>query len=84
MLRYRFGSGDREGDERAFKLHREAIEQAASDKFDAGIVGPHGRECGTLKAAGRDVGAILIAERLAVLLVGGATRCPTPPRPWYR
>jgi hypothetical protein len=41
MLRHRFGSGDREGDERAFRLHREAIEQAASAKFDAGLVESH-------------------------------------------
>lgn len=42
----------------------------------------HGRKCGTLKADGRDVGAILIAEGLAVPFVCGATSCPATPRPW--
>jgi Protein of unknown function (DUF1488) len=41
MLRFRFDSSDRDGDEKAFELHREAIEKAASDKYDAGIVEPH-------------------------------------------
>jgi hypothetical protein len=41
MLRYRFGSGDRDGDEKAFMLHRETIEKAASNKFDAGMIEPH-------------------------------------------
>jgi endonuclease YncB( thermonuclease family) len=39
----------------------------------------YGRRCGTLKADGRNVGAILIEEGLAVLFVCGATRTP---RPW--
>jgi endonuclease YncB( thermonuclease family) len=42
----------------------------------------YGRACGILKAGGRDVGAILIEERLAVPFVCGATRCPSTPRPW--
>jgi endonuclease YncB( thermonuclease family) len=42
----------------------------------------YGRRCGTLKAGGRDVGAILIAEGLAVPFQCGATRCPKTPRPW--
>ena len=41
MLRYRFGSRDRNSDEQAFKLHREAIEKAASDKFDARMLESH-------------------------------------------
>ena len=40
------------------------------------------RRCGTLKANGRDVGYILIAERLAVPFQCGATTCPPTPRPW--
>jgi hypothetical protein len=40
MLRYRFGSSDRDGDGETFRLHREAIEKAASDKYDAGMVEP--------------------------------------------
>jgi endonuclease YncB( thermonuclease family) len=42
----------------------------------------YGRRCGTLKANGRDVGAILIAEKLAVPFQCGQTGCPPLPRPW--
>jgi endonuclease YncB( thermonuclease family) len=42
----------------------------------------YGRDCGTLKSHGRDVGAILIEEGLAVPFVCGTTRCPKTPRPW--
>ena len=42
----------------------------------------YGRRCGTLKSNGRDVGAILISEGLAVPFQCGATRCPKTPRPW--
>jgi endonuclease YncB( thermonuclease family) len=42
----------------------------------------HGRRCGTLKANGRDVGSVLIAEGLAVPFECGKTRCPVTPRPW--
>jgi endonuclease YncB( thermonuclease family) len=42
----------------------------------------YGRDCGTLKSHGRDVGAILIEEGLAVPFVCGPTRCPKTPRPW--
>jgi hypothetical protein len=41
LLRYRFGSSDPDGDGETFMLHREAIEKAASDKYDAGMVEPH-------------------------------------------
>jgi endonuclease YncB( thermonuclease family) len=41
-----------------------------------------GRDCGTLKSNGRDVGAILIEEKLAVPFICGATSCPKTPRPW--
>jgi endonuclease YncB( thermonuclease family) len=44
----------------------------------------YGRRCGTLKANGRDVGAILISENLAVPFVCGQTRCPPTPKPWCR
>jgi endonuclease YncB( thermonuclease family) len=44
----------------------------------------YGRACGVLKAGGRDVGEILIAEGLAVPFVCGATHCPPTPRPWCR
>ena len=42
----------------------------------------YGRDCGTLKSNGRDVGAILIAEGLAVPFVCGPTHCPRTPKPW--
>lgn len=42
------------------------------------------RRCGTLKANGRDVSAILISENLAVPFVCGTTRCPPTPKPWCR
>jgi micrococcal nuclease len=42
----------------------------------------YGRTCGTLRSNGRDVGAILIEEELAVPFICGATRCPKTPRPW--
>ena len=35
MLRDRFGSDNDEADAEAFKAHREEIERAASDKYDA-------------------------------------------------
>lgn len=36
----------------------------------------HGRACGVLRSAGRDVGALLIAEGLARPYVCAGTRCP--------
>jgi endonuclease YncB( thermonuclease family) len=42
----------------------------------------YGRWCGTLKAGGRDIGDILIAEGLAVPFKCYATSCPKTPRPW--
>ena len=41
----------------------------------------YGRRCGTLKANGRHVGAILIEEGLAVPFICGKSRCPRTPRP---
>lgn len=41
-----------------------------------------GRSCGVLKAGGRDVGEILIAEGLAAPFKCGATSCPKTPKPW--
>jgi endonuclease YncB( thermonuclease family) len=40
----------------------------------------YGRKCGTLKARGRNVGDILIAEGLAVPFVCGRYSCPATPR----
>src|SRR5262249_2411003 len=42
----------------------------------------YGRDCGTLRSNGRDVGEILISDGLAVPFVCGATHCPKTPRPW--
>jgi len=42
----------------------------------------YGRDCGTLRSNGRDVGAMLIEEGLAVPFICGATHCPRTPRPW--
>lgn len=42
----------------------------------------YGRDCGTLRSNGRDVGSILIEEDLAVPFVCGHTHCPRTPRPW--
>ncbi|PPQ42237.1 nuclease [Rhodopseudomonas palustris] len=39
----------------------------------------HGRRCGTLRAAGEDVGEILIREGLAVPFICGRTGCPPTP-----
>jgi hypothetical protein len=41
----------------------------------------YGRSCGTLKARGEDVGAMLIAERLARSVVCGRTSC-APRESW--
>jgi Micrococcal nuclease (thermonuclease) homologs len=41
-----------------------------------------GRRCGTLKARGRDVGEILIAEKLAMPFICERTSCPRTPSPW--
>src|SRR5262249_20811476 len=40
------------------------------------------RDCGTLRANGKDIGTTLIEEGLAVPFVCSATRCPPTPRPW--
>jgi hypothetical protein len=40
LLRNRFGSSSRESDEAVFRIHRREIEQAASDKYDAGKLEP--------------------------------------------
>lgn len=42
----------------------------------------YGRSCGTLRAGGRDIGDILIAEKLAVSFVCSGTSCPKTPKPW--
>lgn len=41
-----------------------------------------GRKCGVLKAAGEDVGDVLIREGLAVAFVCGPAGCPKLPAPW--
>ena len=43
-----------------------------------------GRRCGNLKSKGRDVGSILIDEKLAVSFSCDGTSCPKPSRPWCK
>lgn len=43
-----------------------------------------GRSCAILKAGGRDVGEILVEEKLAVPFRCGKTECPKTPQPWCR
>lgn len=42
----------------------------------------YGRSCAILRADGRDIGQVLIAEGLAVPFVCGVRSCPPTPRPW--
>jgi micrococcal nuclease len=42
------------------------------------------RTCGTLKANGRDVGEILVAEGLAVPFLCEGMECPRAPKPWCK
>jgi endonuclease YncB( thermonuclease family) len=83
---------ERELGDRATRRVRDLVREGRLDfKFVACSCAPgaegtlacnYGRRCGTLKADGRDIGAILIAEGLAVPFQCGATRCPPTPRPW--
>jgi hypothetical protein len=41
-----------------------------------------GAAAGVITVTGRDVGAMLIAEGLAVQFQCEKTRCPPTPRPW--
>jgi|SRR6478736_4224258 endonuclease YncB( thermonuclease family) len=67
---------------RTSKLEFEVVSCACSPGTEGTPSCNYGRACGTLKADGRDVGAILISEGLAVPIVCGTTRCPKTPRPW--
>ncbi len=42
------------------------------------------RTCGALKAQGRDVGDILVAEGLAIPFLCDAMQCPKAPKPWCK
>jgi endonuclease YncB( thermonuclease family) len=42
------------------------------------------RTCGALKAKGRDVGQILVAEGLAVPFACDGMQCPKAPKPWCK
>jgi micrococcal nuclease len=42
------------------------------------------RTCGALKAKGRDVGQILVAEGLAVPFSCDGMQCPKAPKPWCK
>lgn len=69
---------------RSSKLDFEFVACACSPGTEGKFVCNYGRRCGTLKADGRDVGAILISENLAVPFVCGQTRCPPTPKPWCK
>ena len=69
---------------RSSKLDFEFVACACSPGTEGTQYCNYGRRCGTLKANGRDVGAILISENLAVPFVCGQTRCPATPKPWCR
>ena len=66
----------------AGNLDFEYVDCSCPDGTQGTRVCNYGRDCGTLKSSGRDVGAILIDQGLAVPFVCGATRCPKTPRPW--
>jgi len=67
---------------RAGHLDFEYVECSCPAKTQGTRFCNYGRDCGTLKSHDRDVGAILIAEGLAVPFKCGATSCPKTPRPW--
>jgi endonuclease YncB( thermonuclease family) len=69
---------------RSSKLDFEFVGCSCPPGTEGTSVCNYGRRCGTLKANGRDVGAILISENLAVPFVCGQTRCPPTPKPWCR
>ena len=67
---------------RAGDLDLELVPCACPAGTEETLACNYGRRCGTLRADSRDVGAILIAEGLAVPFVCSGTRCPKTPRPW--
>jgi endonuclease YncB( thermonuclease family) len=67
---------------RAGNLDFEYVKCSCRERTEGTRVCNHGRDCGTLKSNGRDVGAILIEEGLAVPFVCGTVSCPKTPRPW--
>ena len=69
---------------RSSKLEFEFVACACQPGTEAMPSCNYGRRCGTLKANGRDVGAVLISENLAVPFVCGQTRCPPTPKPWCK
>jgi endonuclease YncB( thermonuclease family) len=69
---------------RSSKLDFEFVACSCSPGTEGTPVCNYGRRCGTLKANGRDVGAILISENLAVPFACGQTRCPPTPKPWCK
>jgi len=67
---------------RAGHLEFQYVQCSCSSGTEGTFACNYGRNCGTLKSNGRDVGAILIEEGLAVPFVCGATHCPKTPKPW--
>jgi endonuclease YncB( thermonuclease family) len=77
---------ERELGGRATRFLRDLVRAGNLDFEYVGAVGrgacAWGRDCGTLKANGRDVGDLLIASGLAVPFICPGGRCPLTPRPW--
>jgi endonuclease YncB( thermonuclease family) len=69
---------------RLMPLDYEPVPCACPPGTEGSFTCEFGRLCGTLKAGGRDVGLILIAERLAVPFRCGQTRCLRTPQPWCK
>ena len=68
---------------KAGNLALEYVRCSCPDATQGTFACNYGRDCGTLKSNGRDVGLILIEEGLAVPFVCGPTHCPKTPRPWW-
>lgn len=69
---------------RSSQLDFEFVACACSPGTEGTLSCNYGRRCGILKANGRDIGAILISENLAVPFLCGQTRCPPTPKPWCK
>jgi len=69
---------------RAGGLDFEYVRCSCPEGTQGTFVCNYGRTCGTLRTTGRDVGAILIEEGLAVAFVCSTNGCPKTPRPWCR
>lgn len=67
---------------RAGPLDFSFVPCACSPGTEGTVACNYKRRCGILTSNGRDVGEILIVEKLAVPFQCGETRCPRTPKPW--